>query len=374
MTDGIHLLYVEDDPGAARLLQKRLARAGIAVDVATTAAEGLARSRAGSYHVLAVDQQLPDGDGLGLIRTLAAENRLPPTIMITGAGDEQVAVEALKAGARDYLVKDASTGYLGLVPTVIEQVLEQERLRAEKDRAEAALRRYAADLQARNEDLDAFAHMVAHDLKNPLTAILNFALILQQEHGTLPEEKLRRFAQSILEAGRRMQGIIEELLLLARMPKEHVEPRPVEMDRVVRAVLARLDYLVADMGAEVVVPASWPSVMGYGPWIEEVWVNYVSNALKYGGRPPRVELGAVCLGDGTARFFVRDNGAGLTEAEQRRLFTPFTRLDVAAIDGEGLGLSIVRRIVAKLGGEVGVESTPGEGSTFSFTLPAALRD
>jgi len=139
----------------------------------------------------------------------------------------------------------------------------------------------------------------------------------------------------------------------------------------------------------------WPQALGYAPWIEEVWANYLSNALKYGGQPekglpPRVEIGwnwdqpkaqseiqpdasASHAQDGALiRFWVRDNGQGLSEEAQARLFVPFTRLDQVRIQGHGLGLSIVQRIIERLGGQVGVESVPGEGSTFYFVLPAAV--
>ena len=115
----------------------------------------------------------------------------------------------------------------------------------------------------------------------------------------------------------------------------------------------------------------WPIASGYAPWIEEVWVNYVSNAIKYGGRPPHIELGATRQANDTIRFWVRDNGGGLTLEEQSRLFTAFTRLHQARAKGHGLGLSIVKRIIEKLGGTVGVESEIGAGSTFYFILPAA---
>jgi len=128
--------------------------------------------------------------------------------------------------------------------------------------------------------------------------------------------------------------------------------------------------------------SAWPAALGYGPWIEEVWVNYLSNAIKYGGQPPRMELGADPLpnpppqagegkGGGMVRFWVRDNGSGITPEDQSRLFAPFTRLDQIRAGGHGLGLSIVRRIVEKLGGQVGVESQVGSGSTFSFTLASS---
>ena len=112
--------------------------------------------------------------------------------------------------------------------------------------------------------------------------------------------------------------------------------------------------------------------MGYSPWIEEVWVNYLSNAIKYGGKPPRLALGfdrpAPGPQPGMIRYWVRDNGPGLSAEQQAVLFTPFERLKNLRVRGHGLGLSIVRRVVEKLGGQVGVESSPGEGSLFYFTL------
>jgi two-component system sensor histidine kinase/response regulator len=114
----------------------------------------------------------------------------------------------------------------------------------------------------------------------------------------------------------------------------------------------------------------WPGASGYGPWVEEVWVNYLSNAIKYGGKPPHVELGAELQTNNMVCFWVRDNGPGIPPEARARLFTPFTRLDQVRTQGHGLGLSIVRRIVEKLGGQVGVTSASGQGSAFSFTLPA----
>lgn len=112
--------------------------------------------------------------------------------------------------------------------------------------------------------------------------------------------------------------------------------------------------------------------MGYSPWVEEVWVNYLSNALKYGGQPPRIELGATEQ-EGMVRFWVRDYGPGIAPEDQTRLFTPFTRLDQVTTKGHGLGLSVVQRIMDKLDGRAGVESdgVPGEGSLFYFELPRA---
>jgi signal transduction histidine kinase len=114
--------------------------------------------------------------------------------------------------------------------------------------------------------------------------------------------------------------------------------------------------------------------MGYAPWIEEVWMNYISNGIKYGGKPPRLELGAECLSGGAVRFWIRDNGVGVAPAQQSQLFVPFSRLHQIRAQGHGLGLSIVQRIVNKLGGEVGVESDGEHGSLFFFTLPTGESD
>jgi len=110
--------------------------------------------------------------------------------------------------------------------------------------------------------------------------------------------------------------------------------------------------------------------LGYAPWVEEVWMNYLSNAIKYGGAPPRIEIGATPGSDNWVRFWIKDNGKGLTAAQQARLFVPFTRLEQGAATGHGLGLAIVKRIVEGMNGVVEVESEKGRGSVFSFSLPA----
>jgi PAS domain S-box-containing protein len=246
----------------------------------------------------------------------------------------------------------------------------------ERKQAEQALRQYATDLEAQNAELDAFAHTVAHDLKIPLTTIIGFSALLRNALPDMPDAQRRDFMRRIEENGLRMRNIIDELLLLASVrEREEIETQQLDMGPIVAGAQERLIYLSEEHQAQLVLPDNWPVASGYGPWIEEVWANYVSNAIKYGGRPPCVKLGATPQVDGWVRFWVRDNGPGLTTEQQARLFTPFERLHQARAEGHGLGLSIVRRIVEKLGGQVGVESPglPGQGSVFFFTLPGAQR-
>ena len=234
------------------------------------------------------------------------------------------------------------------------------------------LRQQTAELQARNEDLNAFAHTVAHDLKTPLGVIVGYADVLMEELTEVLKEgeDARYYLQSIARNGRKMGNIIGELLLLAEIRRTEVQHERLDMVNVVSEALQRLAFLIEEKGAEIVVPDTWPVAVGYSPWIEEVWVNYLSNGIKYGGQPPHLELGATVQDDGFVRFWVRDQGPGISPGDQTRLFTPFTQLEQVRATGHGLGLSIVRRIVEKLGGEVSVESEVGEGSEFSFTLPA----
>jgi signal transduction histidine kinase len=166
-----------------------------------------------------------------------------------------------------------------------------------------------------------------------------------------------------------MNSIIAELLLLASVRKEAVKTEPLNMAEVIDQALNRLSQMIEAYRPELIVPAEWPQVQGYAPWIEEVWVNYISNGLKYGGQPPGLELGATPQAGGLVRFWIRDNGCGLSPEKQATLFTEFTRLNEVRIEGHGLGLSIVRRIMDKLGGQAGVESSPGQGSIFYFILP-----
>jgi PAS domain S-box-containing protein len=243
-------------------------------------------------------------------------------------------------------------------------------------RAEVTLSQSLVELQARTEDLDAFAQTVAHDLKNPVHLITGYAEVLAKYFPTMSDEERQRALNVIVRSGQKVGKIIDELLMLAELHKSEVETKPLDMASIVAESVGRLTDDISGIQAEIVWPGTpqWPAALGHGPWVEEVWVNYLSNALKYGGAPlvaPYIELGAALQPDGMARYWVRDHGPGITPETQFRLFAPFTHLNQVRPIGHGLGLSIVRRIMEKLGGQVGLESQVGEGSTFYVTLPTA---
>lgn len=243
--------------------------------------------------------------------------------------------------------------------------------------AELELRRYTQELEQSNAELDAFAHTVAHDLRNPLAVILGLGLLMEAQETVSNDADLAEQLQFMMESGRTMESIIDALLLHARVRRTGDVPRSgLDMGMIVDKVCSRLEGMIRERQATISLPELWPEAYGYEIWIEEVWVNYLSNALKYGGRAtealaPEITVGYDVLDGGKGyRFWVRDNGPGLNEEERARLFIPFSRLHRDVKDGHGLGLTIVERIVRKLDGEVGVDSVPGAGSTFWFTLPA----
>lgn len=270
---------------------------------------------------------------------------------------------------------DISLGVLELVNKADGVFTAEDKAMAETLATFASVAIYNAqlvgNLQESNEELDSFAHTVAHDLQNTLSIVIGFAELLRRDDARFTEERRKQMAEALVKNTYKMSNIIKELLLLSSVRKSEVSIELLNMRQIVEAALLRLAYVLEDYNPEIVVQERWPVALGHSAWIEEIWENYISNALKYGGTPPRVECGGHVLSDGRIRFWVRDNGPGLTEEEQAKLFDPFVQLNKVRVKGSGLGLSIVQRIANKLGGEVGVESEIGQGSTFSFTLPAA---
>jgi len=227
----------------------------------------------------------------------------------------------------------------------------------------------AVALQAQNNSLKAYSHMVAHDLKEPLAALVVTSDLIA-DVPDLSREELKDYLQQIRATAYEMDEIIKNLLFFAEVEKADAPVEPLDMDWIVAGALNRLGHLIKEYGAQVDCPSGWPAALGYAPWVEEIWANYLSNAIKYGGRPPRVELGASPESDGMIRFWARDNGPGLPHQLRDRLFQPFNRAVHPGRPGHGFGLSIVSTIAEKLGGHAGVESELGQGSLFFFTLPA----
>jgi len=326
---------------------------------------------------------LDAGQGIAGWVARAGASALAPFVQadprFSSSVDEQTGFQTMSLLAVPLRIRDTTIGVLETVNKQSGQFSDDDLALLETLGVAAAsavdnarlvetLRQRTVELQARNQELDTFAHTVAHDLKTPLTMIVGYAELSDQDSEVALDD-LRQSLQLVARNGRKMSTIVDELLLLSEVRSVQVTLQPLDMASIVAGAQERLALAIKESQAEIIAPDRWPVAWGYAPWVEEVWTNYLSNALRYGGTPPRAELGATPLPDGGVRFWVRDNGSGLSQEDQARLFVPFARLGQARAKGHGLGLSIVRRIVDKLGGQVGVESQVGQGSTFSFTLP-----
>ncbi len=261
--------------------------------------------------------------------------------------------------------------------TLAETLAAAAAIAIDNARLVTELRDYAVDLESHIAELDAFARSVAHDLKNPLAILILRSTVLEEEWEHIDPEEVYTGLQQITLTGYKLTNIIDALLLLTLLRRtEQIEILKLDMQTIVAEAKDRLRHEINQIGVCIHQPAVWPEVWGHATLIENIWFNYLSNALKYGGQPadgipPSIQLGfdPPAEDDDLVRFWVRDNGIGMKPEAQSRLFTEFTRLEPKRGHGHGLGLSIVRRIAEKLGGEIGVESAPGEGSTFWFTLP-----
>lgn len=240
------------------------------------------------------------------------------------------------------------------------QALEQNNTR---------LKQQSNELAEQNAELNAYAHTVAHDLKHPLTALLGQTALLKGAGSALTDDQRTKLLQDIHLSADKMNNIINALLLLASVRRsDAVKPQILDMKNITISALTSLADFAKQHNANIRITEHWPEAVGYAPWIEQVWVNYISNAIKYGGEAPSIVVGATAQGQ-SVKFWVKDSGPGIALEQQASLFGQFNRLDTKQADGHGLGLSIVARIVRRLGGEVGYEAPADGGSLFWFTLP-----
>ncbi|MDO9508319.1 MAG: ATP-binding protein [Thermovirgaceae bacterium] len=269
------------------------------------------------------------------------------------------------------------------VATVLMGVLlgnEESRIVAERSlrdlttELEQRVGQRTAELEGANEVLEAFAYSVSHDLREPLRAISGFAEIIARRHRDSLNEEARHYFDNILEASSRMDELITNLLAYSRLGKEVSPLKTIALSPLVAEILSESGSGQIARDAEIVVQPDLPVVTGNRTLLRQILSNLIENALKYrrGGVSHRVEIGAAMEG---SRVVVRvsDNGIGIATEHHDRIFNIFQRLhspDDSA--GTGIGLAIVKKAVELMGGTVGVESRPGEGSVFWVKLPAGV--
>ncbi len=293
--------------------------------------------------------------------------------------------ESLASGDREdyardkrYLQKDGSTVCVHMTIGVVRDASGRplhlfsmaEDITAQKKAGEQ-LRVYADALRESNEDLQRFAYVASHDLQEPLRSIVSFSQLLERRLAGDKDADVRDFLGFIVEGGVRMQALIQNLLVFSRVTTAGQPFQPTDAASVVADVLRDHRAAIAESGAVVTV-GPLPVVRSDPSQLHQVFTNLVGNAIKYrGGHPPEIGISAERV-DGCWRFAIADNGIGIEPEYHDRVFELFQRLHTKEeYAGTGIGLAVVRRIIERHGGSIRVESSPGEGSTFFFTLPAA---
>lgn len=352
------ILIIDDNVTNLRVAIQHLEKQGVRIATARNGESGLERAELIQPDLILLDVQMPGIDGFEVCRRLKANETTAdiPVIFMTALTDVTDKVRGFEVGAVDYVTKP------------IEAVEVWARVNAH-----LSIRTLQQQMAEQIAELDAFAGTVAHDLKNPLARIIMVLDLIESILEDKLDDELSGLMKMSTRSSQTMLQIIDELLLLAQVRQADMETDVIAMEDVVAGAIERVATMMETHEAQLIQPDEWPAAVGYAPWLTEVWVNYLSNGVKYGGRPPRLEVGYTETAVGQTRFWVRDNGEGLSDEDQSKLFKAFSRVyNKNQVEGHGLGLAIVRRIIRRLGGEVGVDSQLGQGSKFYFTLPTSI--
>jgi signal transduction histidine kinase len=379
-TSGALRLLVVDDDEFDRLAVRRLLKTSdlrTVVDEAATPEETLALLASEAYDCILLDYYLPGVDGHALIRAIGEAVPDVPVVIFTGRGDEDVAVDLMKAGVADYLPKASLT--LERLSSSLRHAMEITRSAARRRDAERAMReslKLEHEARARAEQAknlrDEVLAIVAHDLRNPLHTILASSsamleLPLSADERTRQLEVIRRSANT-------MNVLISDLLDVAS-----IELGNLSISRERFAIQEVLEHTVEtfvqrarELGITVEhdLSGALPSVMGDSGRLAQVLSNLLANALKFTPEGGRIRLRAQYW-DGEVEIAVENSGTGIAPENLPHVFDRFWRADHTGRAGAGLGLAIAKGIVEAHGGRIWVESTPGEATTFRFTLPAA---
>ncbi|MBZ0310721.1 MAG: PAS domain-containing protein [Anaerolineae bacterium] len=238
---------------------------------------------------------------------------------------------------------------------------------------EETFQHYTSELEARTRELHAYNYTIAHDLKSPLTMAVGYASLAEDALADNNLEDARNFLREIIAAGNKMKTMIDQLLQLAS--ETHIRDKLTLLDiqAVIETALLRFKYQIETYGIQIEIAPDLPSAVGHSSWVEQIFANLIGNAIKY--RDSQKSTSYIRIRGryqgSTAYFEVEDNGIGIPLESQQSIFELFGRVH-KHIEGSGIGLAIVQRMVKKLGGEMGVKSTPGQGSTFWLKLPAEL--
>ena len=401
------IIVVEDDVGMNNLVQKVLSRAGYETIGATSGAEGLKKVADAKNPMVILDYGLPDMNGAKFVEKMTKLDRRVPFLVLTGQGDERVAVDMMKLGAIDYVIKES--GFIEYLPQTLAKAMEkvetekkleiaEERLRRANEELERRVLERTAELAAANEELkkeivererverelkrsngelEQFAYIASHDLREPIRKVCAFSRLLESSlKGKLDADQAENL-NYLIDGADRMMRMVDALLSYSRITTRANPIEEIDLNQTVRNLEAfEVAERLRETGGSIDVPEKLPSVLGDPIQINELMQNLLSNALKFhrDDIPPKIVIGSKKKDDDFVEILVKDNGIGIEEGEAEGIFTMFKRAhDRNKYEGSGIGLAICKKIVERHGGEIGVRSNPEGGSTFWFTLPTKIR-
>jgi signal transduction histidine kinase len=359
----LRVLLVEDEPADAELALGELRHAGFeaSADVVQTIEEFTALVRKNSYDVVLADYKLPNWNGMESVEVLRREGLEIPVIMVSGALGELLAVECIKQGAADYVLKD----HLTRLPESVRRALREKKLWADHKQA-------SEDLARSNRDLEQFAYVASHDLQEPLRMVATYTQLLAERYQGKLDESADKYIHYAVDGALRMQKLVQDLLAFSRVGRQGTELCSTDCKNVVEEALQNLERALQESGAAVTYD-QLPVVMADGSQLTQIFQNLIGNAIKFRGpAQPVIQIKAE-MATKEWVISVEDNGIGIAAEHVDSVFVIFRRLHTREeYSGNGIGLSICKKIVERHGGRIWAESKLGHGSKIKFTLPVKV--
>lgn len=357
----LRVLMVEDQPDHQALIQRHLRQVRqqrITVQAVDRLAAAVDLLGSEPFDAVLLDLHLPDSLGLETVTRLRDVEPRAALIVLSALDDEEVAMDAVRLGAEDYLIKSELSSEL--LSRAIRYAVERRRQRQ-------ALEAYAAELERSNRELDDFAHVASHELKTPLW-VIRYAMQTLDEIGLPPmEEDDRKIWEGARTSLDQATTVINNLLAYARVSGAKAT-QPIAADEALKSAVEQLQVMIDESGTRL-EHQPLPRVMADTEQLAHVFRNLIGNAIKYRRTRPHIRIEARRNGE-ECQFNIVDNGIGIEPRLYERVFNLFDRGNQPGqADGTGVGLAICKRIIERQGGRIWVESKPGEGSVFSFTLP-----